>query len=67
MYRIASIQFGYMMYFGDAPTGWTDVESEAYLYIDGEGPSREHRLVFVRAAAESAGLDASKIVIINEN
>jgi hypothetical protein len=62
-YRIASTEFGYPMYFGDSPVNWSDLESEAYVYTDGEGPDREHRLVFARADATSKGLDASKVVV----
>lgn len=60
-YRIASNQFGYLMYACENGE-WSDAEADAALY--GPFDNRDIKLPFWRGVAKVNGLDPSKVQII---
>jgi hypothetical protein len=64
MFRIASNQFGYLMFSSPVDGGWSDVVSEAHVYDSRD--SRETKLNYWRAFAVSCGLNPALVLIVED-
>lgn len=61
-WRIASDQFGYLMYASDSDTTWSDLLEESHVYDSRD--NREIKLAFWKGIAKTCGLDADCVKIV---
>lgn len=61
MFRIVSHQFGYPMFAANNTLGWSDVESEAFIYDHRD--NQDIKLSYWKAMASLKGLDPDSVKV----